>query len=162
MTFQIVQAMSDKLLKPNLIWSFCSRCHLHRLPPINPKDFELPKFKDPRESGLKHGLTLDDIQPPPTYDHIVLPKDRKLAYVPSQPILAKEEKTGKRLHEIIGIETDLKKNTVLSKQFGIVALSGGTEIYSNLQRLGKVSSNRVNKKGCKRIKHLPTSSSIWI
>ena len=134
MTFQIVQTMSDKLLKPNLIWSFCSRCHLHRLPPINPKDFELPKFKDPRESGLKHGLTLDDIQPPPTYDYIVLPKDRKLAYVPSQPILAKEEKTGKRLHEIIGVETDLKKNTVLSKQFGIVALSGGTEIYSSFYK----------------------------
>ena len=112
------------MIKSACLRAVCVRCY-GRLPPINPKDFQLPKFKDPRETGLKHGLTLDDIQPPPTYDNISIPQERKLTYVPSQPILVKEEKVKKQLHHIIGVEEDVKKNTILNKQFGVVALSGG-------------------------------------
>ena len=102
----------------------CHRCYA-RLPKLNRKDFELPDFKDARETGLKHGLTLDDIQVPPDYSHIKVPRPNKLPYVPSQPVLEKERKMRKTLRHIIGVERDPMKNTILNKQYGLVALSGG-------------------------------------
>jgi len=123
------------MLKSLAIRSSCVRYYGARLPPINPKDFELPDFKDPRETGLKHNLTLDDIQPPPSYNHIKMPKEKKLPYVPSQPILAKEEKMHKTLHHIIGVEEDVKKNTILNKQYGIVALRGGYFLHEHFEHI---------------------------
>ena len=116
-----------------IFFCFCRR--YGRLPEINPKDFELPVFKDPRETGLKHNLTLDDIQIPPKYDDIVIPTENKLTYVPAQPMLLKQEKMMKSLHHIIGVEKDVTKNTVLSKQFGIVAMSGGYFMHEHFEHI---------------------------
>jgi large subunit ribosomal protein L16 len=113
-----------------------------RLPKLRPRDFELPTLKDARSSGLKYGLTLDDIRTPPNYDDIRMPDKKKLPGIPRVPADSKlHKKNFKTLSDIIGVEEDAEKNSMVYDQWAIVALNGGYLKYEHFEFM-RVHINR--------------------
>nr|CAG4648878.1 EOG090X0DE4 [Polyphemus pediculus] len=93
-------------------------------------------------AGMKH------FQPPPNFDHVILPEKRKLQFldkVPQYPSGLRPPKMAKRLELIRGPES--VHTEYIHKQYGIVATCGG-RLHSGHMEMIRMTINKKMDTSC--------------
>ncbi|XP_066603429.1 large ribosomal subunit protein uL16m [Prorops nasuta] len=93
---------------------------------------------------LTQVATLKSYKPPPKRNEIEYPEKNRLPILPKFPQLLKPYKMQKRLRYIRGPE--LLHNSLLHKQFGIVAVTGGRIKYGHIEMMRLTIARKLDTK----------------